>query len=215
MVRVLAHRDVGYLRRPLDLVFGAPSHIAILRALAQRAQGATGAEVARAAGTTNQAALDSLGRLEEVGVVSRLPMGRGYVFRLNRDHELVKRALLPLLREEAEFMANLRAALRNAFEREVLSGLIFGSMGRGEERPESDLDLCLVVKRKEDKERVLLRAATLSESLRSDFGVRVSPIALTAEEFSKGLRRGNELMRNIRADGDRFAGRPLEVILHG
>ena len=131
MVRVLAHRKEGYLRHPLDVIFGAPSHIAVLRAVIQRSQGATGAEIARAAGVTNQTALDSLGRLEEVGAVSRLPMGRGYIFRLNQDHGLVKRGLLPLLREEGAFGGRLRAALKEAFAKIVLSGLIYGSTGRG------------------------------------------------------------------------------------
>src|SRR5438552_5366118 len=150
MVRVLSGRDIGYLRRPLDLVFGAPSHIAILRAIAQRAQGATGAEIARAAGTTNQGALDSLARLEGVGLISRLPMGRGYVFRLNVEHGLVKRGLLPLFGEEAAFKERLRARLKEAFEKQVLSAVIYGSTGRGSERPESDLDVCLIVKSERD-----------------------------------------------------------------
>jgi predicted nucleotidyltransferase len=212
MVRVLAGRDIGYLRRPLDLVFGAPSHIAILRAVAQRAQGATGAEIARAAGTTNQAALDSLARLEGVGLVSRLPMGRGYIFHLNLEHGLVKRGLLPLLSEEVAFRGRLRARLKGAFEKEVVSAVIYGSTGRGSERPESDLDVCLIVKSEKGKEQVLKRSGEISEALRQEFGVRISPIVFRAEEFSRGLKHGNELMKNIKVDGERFAGRPLEMI---
>jgi predicted nucleotidyltransferase len=212
MVRVLAGRDVGYLRRPLDLVFGAPSHIAILRAVAQRAQGATGAEIARAAGTTNQAALDSLARLEGMGLVRRLPMGRGYIFHLNAEHGLVRHGLRQLLSEEAAFRERLLARLKGAFEKEVLSAVIYGSTGRGSERPPSDLDVCLIVRSEKGKERVLKRSSEISGPLRQEFGVRISPIVFRAEEFSRGLKRGTELMTNIQADGERFAGRPLEMI---
>lgn len=215
MVRVLSGRDVGYLRRPLDLLFGAPSHVAVLRAVAERAHGATGAEIARAAGMTNQTALDALGRLEDVGAVSRLPMGRGYLFRLNREHGLVKRGILPLLREEADFGERLRAMLKEAFGKIVLSGVIYGSTGRGEERPESDLDVCLIVGRERDKERVLQKAGETSEALRNEFGVRLSPVVFAAREFAVGLKEGNALMRNITKDGDRFVGGPLERIERG
>lgn len=215
MVRPLSHRNVGYLRHPLDLIFGAPSHIAVLRAVTQRDQGATGAELARVARTTNQAALDSLGRLEEVGIVSRLPMGRGYLFRLNRSHHLVKYGLLPLLHEEIAFHSRLRQELKKTFAKNVLAGLIFGSTGRGEERPQSDLDTCLIVKGSEDKERVLKKAGEVSESLRAAFGIKLSPLVFTAEEFRRGLKRGEELMKNIKEDGERFVGRPIEVIALG
>lgn len=215
MARSLKAQRGGYLRRPLDVVFGVPSHVAVLRALAARESGASGRELARAAGVTNQAALDALGRLETVGIVSRLPMGRGYIFHLNRGHGLVKRGVLTLLQEETEFGVRLRATLKGAFEKDVVSGVIFGSAGRGEERPESDLDLCLVVKREKDKERVEQRAAEMAEAVWKGYGLRLSPLVMTEAEFKGDARRGKELMKNIKADGERFVGRPLEGIGRG
>jgi len=215
MVRVLARQDVGYLRRPLNVVFGAPSHVAVLRGLAQRPAGATGAELARAAGVAHQATLDALARLEWVGLVTRLPMGRGYLFRLNQEHGLVKRGLLPLLQEEVEFRARLRTMLKSAFEKDVEAGAIFGSSSRDEDRPESDLDVCLVVRGQRDKERVLQRASELADAVRRGFGLRLSPIVFTTAEFSAGLRRKDSLLKSIQEEGERFVGRPLEVMALG
>ena len=215
MVRLLSRQDVGALRRPLNVVFGAPSHVAILRALAPRAAGATGGEIARLAGVTPQAVLDALTRLEALGIVSRLPMGRGYLFRLNRDHELVKGGILPLLEEEARFGVRLREVLKKVFGRDVVTGLIYGSTGRGEERPESDLDVCLIVRGSKDKEKVLERSAGLAGEIRRGFGLRLSPIAFTVAEFARGLKGGKALMKNIAKDGERFVGLAVERMEHG
>src|SRR5262245_2633403 len=91
--------DLGYLNRPLNYVFAAPSQIAVLRVL-RNVTGATGREVARRAGITPKAAHDALARLERARIVQREGAGRAYLFRLNRRHRLVERALLPLLDEE-------------------------------------------------------------------------------------------------------------------
>ncbi len=215
MVRLFFRQDVGALRRPLNVVFGAPSHVAILRALAPRAAGATGGEIARLAGVAPQAVLDALTRLEALGVVTRLPLGRGYLFRLNRDHELVKAGILPLLEEETRFGVRLREVLKEAFEKDVVTGLIYGSASRGEERPESDLDICLIVRGAKEKEKTLERAAILADEIRKGFGLRLSPLAFTAAEFSRGLKSGKVLMKSIQKDGERFVGHPLEGLGHG
>lgn len=210
MVRRVDRQARGYLRRPLNVLFAAPSHAAVLRALAHRARGASGMEIARAAGVAHQATLDSLARLETVGIVSRLPLGRGYLFSLNREHGLVQRGLLPLLDEESGFGSRLRELLRSAFEKDVVAGVIYGSAGRDEDRPESDLDVCLVVRRASAKERVLQRAAGLADAVWRGFGVRLSVVAYTESDFKAGLAGGKPLFVNIQRDGERFAGRPLE-----
>ncbi len=56
-------------RRPLDQVFAAPSHIAILRALLDSAEGMSGRQVARLAEVNHQACAVALGRLEELSVL--------------------------------------------------------------------------------------------------------------------------------------------------
>jgi predicted nucleotidyltransferase len=137
------------------------------------------------------------------------------MFRLNQEHRIVHRMLLPLIEGESEFRAQLRSLLRKTFQKEVVAGLIFGSVGRGEDRPESDLDLCLIVRRVADKDRVLHRVGELSASVRREYGVRLSPIAFTTSELTAGLSRKDPLMMNIKEEGEQFIGRSLESLAYG
>ncbi len=103
MARPLRARDRRYAALPLNAVFGAPSHIAVLRALRDTADGATGRDVARRSGVARQAVMNALAQMESAGIVRRRFAGRSHLFRLNGDHWLVEKGLLPLLEAERGF----------------------------------------------------------------------------------------------------------------
>jgi len=63
MARPLKVARGKFLLRPLNVVLGAPSHVALLRALSGAGRGLTGGEVARAAGVAQRAAMEGLARL--------------------------------------------------------------------------------------------------------------------------------------------------------
>lgn len=205
----------SYLRRPLDAALEAPSHLAILRVLRDRATGMTGREIARAAGLSHMAAHDSLARLEGMGVVRRLPAGRAYLFELNRKHWLVKRALLPLLEAEREFRKAIVARLRKKFGRKILAGAIYGSAARGEEGTGSDLDVCLVVGREGEKAAARTAAGELADEMADEFGMRLSALVYTKSEFRRGYRSKNPYFRDVVREGERFAGKELEEVIRG
>ncbi len=213
MVRPLKSAGARFLLRPLNVVFGAPGHIAILRALAGAGRGLTGREVARAAGIAQRAAMEGLDRLEAARLVRRTPAGRAYLFELERDHRLVKRGILPLIEEEGEIRAETFRRLRRAFEGAVLGGCVFGSAARGEERPGSDLDVCLVVRHPGEKDGVQARASRVLPGLRKDLGVLASFLVLTRAELARGCREGSRFFRALVGEGERFAGRGLKDLL--
>jgi hypothetical protein len=96
MVRPLAERNREYVRRPLNAVLGAPSHIAVLRSLYTTGAGLTGREIARSAGVAVQATHDALARLAAASLVRWTQAGRAHVYELNRDHFLFKNGNLVL-----------------------------------------------------------------------------------------------------------------------
>lgn len=214
MVRPLARAAAGYLRRPLDIILGTPSHIAVLRALAGTAAGLSGRGVARAAGIAQRAAMEALARLEWTGIVRRHCVGRTYSFRLNREHVLVAGALIPLLEQEAAFRRGLLDALRASPPRGILTAASFGSAARDEEGPRSDLDLLLLVRRAADKEDALSFADRMRDRLGATYGVRLSALVFTRDEFRRALRKGDDLQREIIRDAKPVWGPPLSEIVH-
>lgn len=206
-------KAAGFLRRPLDTVLAAPSHLFILRVLLEVAVGLTGREVARRAGLSPKAALDALTRLEAAGIVGRLPAGRAHLFRLRREHYLVRRCLGPLFGAEKGYRDEVVRAIQWGLGRHAVSGVLFGSAARGEDRPESDLDLLLIVRH--DKEEALDAAVRLGERLEERAGVRLAPVVLTVPELRKDYGLSHPLLRNILRDGVLILGRAIAEILRG
>ncbi len=215
MVRPLRVAGTRFSSRPLDVVLGAPSHIAILRALRHAVGGLTGREVARQARIAPYAAMGGLARLESAGVIRRRPAGRAYLFELRGNRLLVKEGLLPLLDLEARMRGRARQILGKAFGREVVSAVIFGSVARGEDRPESDLDLCLVVRRQEDKDGASEQAGAASNRLSEELGISLSPVLFTRSEFVQGYRRHGEFYRNVVQEGELAFGQDLGEVIDG
>lgn len=205
----------AYVARPLNVVFGTPSHIAVLRELGRTTSGATGREISQAVGVAHQATLDSLARLEAAGLVRRQQAGRAYLFRLNRRHHLVRRALLPLLSAEAEFGSRLRRLLRRACQGHVVAAAIFGSVARGEDVPESDLDVCLVTGTSEQKQRAMARIESCADTAAEEFGLRLSPIAFSRPEFKRKYARRDRLVRSIVSDAQGLIGPQLKELATG
>lgn len=211
----MRRRKRGYLRTPWDVVFRVGAHIVVLRALDRISLGGTGREVARVAGLAPQAAHDALARLEEVGVVLRRPAGRAYVFQLNVDHILVRDGIRPLLRLEERFGEWLKSELKKAIPDKKAVGVIFGSMARGEESPGSDCDVCVVVAREREKEKIGLALGRIFEGIRNRFGLNLSPLVLSRREFVAGFRRRNPLYRAVVREGERFCGPSWSEVIRG
>ena len=213
MVRPLRVRDLRYAVHPFNLVFGSPSHVAILRALKDLAMGATGREIARRSGVTRLAVMNALAVLESAGIVRRQVAGRAHVFRLNRDHVLVRKGLVPLFEAEEGFQAGARARLAKAVSKGSLAGVVFGSAARGEETSESDLDVCVLVDREADKESTRRRLGQVAESREREWGLRLARLVFPRAEFRRGYRQKKPFFANVVREGKSFHGPDLKEIV--
>lgn len=188
------------IHRPLDYIFAARSQVAVLRVLLDSAQGLTGREIARQAEMNHQACLQSLTRLEKLGLVRRQRGGSTHLFAMNREHELVAKGILPLLRVERDFGRQIIRMLKRDFEGMVLAGGIFGSVARREEAPESDLDICFVVASAAEREAAHARVNESAPTLWKRFGVRVSPTILTKTELKRRYAKKDPFLKGMLAD---------------
>lgn len=203
------------IHRTLDEVFRSWSHVAVLRTLLDTNNGFTGNEVARAAGMQPRSAFKALTALEELGMVRRQRGGRDHLFTLNREHLLIQEAILPLYYSELQFSNIVVTAISAILKKPILCAVIFGSIARKEETPRSDLDLCCIVKRENEKDIVREMLDSESSSLNRKFGVKVAPIFFTLAEFRQKAKKKNLLIREIIEHGKVIVGKNLKVLLNG
>lgn len=205
----------GSLRRPLDGVFAAPSHLALLRTLAESAQGASGRELARLAGLSHQASINALVRLQAMGLVRRVGRGRTYLYTLNTEHVLFTRLLRPLLEGERGVFRDILKTVEQAVAPHCLSATVFGSVARGSERRVSDFDLLLVLRHGQDRDRITRMLSDLAPKLSRTWGLRLNPLIFTATQVRRRLRGGHPLFTAAIRDGILLAGLPLREVGRG
>jgi predicted nucleotidyltransferase len=205
----------GSLRRPLDVVFAAPSHLALVRVLAETPHGASGRELARLAGLSHQASNDALARLEALGLVRRVGRGRTFLFTLNAEHALFTRLLRPLLEAERGFFRDILKTVERAVAPHCLSATLFGSVARGSEGPASDFDLLVVLRQAQGRDRIARALSDLASTLSRTWGIRLNPITFTATQVRRHVGKGNPLFTAAVRDGILLTGRPLREIGRG
>ena len=205
----------GSLRRPLDAVFAAPSHLALLRALFEAPQGASGRELARLAGLSHQAANTALARLEGLGLVRRAGRGRTFLYTLNLEHALLTRLLRPLLDGERAVFRAVLQTVEVAVAPHCLSATLFGSVARGIENPTSDLDLLVVLGQARERRQMARGLSDLASELSRTWGIRLNPITFTQAQVRRHLREKHPLFMAAIRDGIPLAGSPLKEVGRG
>lgn len=201
------------IHRALDEVFRSWSHVAVLRALLDTSTGCSGNEVARVAGMHPRSALKALTSLEELGIVYRQRGGRDHLFTLNREHYLVRDAILSLYHSERQFPEVLTTTLAAILGKPVISAVVFGSVAKKEESAQSDFDLCCIVRTEAQKEVAREMLDSEAPSLYQKFGVKIAPVYFTLEELRKKSR--GPLVKDIVTHGKLIAGKHPKDLLNG
>jgi predicted nucleotidyltransferase len=165
----------------------------------------SGRQVARQAGINHQTCAVALGRLEELGVVRRQGSGQSQLFQLSRDNLLVRDLLIPLLRKEREIFPRVVRRVGELAAGRCVRALVFGSVARGEERRESDLDLLLIADGARRQVSTRQTANELRAVMAKEWGLRVNAIVLTQRAVEVRRQRGDPLIANILREGIEIA----------
>jgi len=195
------------VNRVFDELFRTWSHVAVLRALQDTATGFTGNEIARITQMHPNSAFKALTSLENLGIVRRQRGGRDHLFTLNRNHYLVEQGIIPLFDAEQRFLDEIKSSIKNALKSKAVSVILFGSVALGEENPQSDLDLCCIVRNRSQQEKAQSALDDISPMLYNRFGIKIGPIFFTLVEFRKKAAKRNPLIDQILEHGKIITGK--------
>lgn len=165
------------MRAVLGLLFSHPERAFYLR------------EIARAAGTSPSSLQRELAALTAAGLIVREARGHQVYFRANPDSPLFDelRGIVVKTFGVADVLRSALAPLASA----IRTAFIYGSLARGEARPESDVDVMVVGDP---------AFAAVVERLRpaeAALGRSVNPTVYPAVEFSEKAAAGNAFLATV------------------
>jgi len=168
----------------LEEVLGTPERIKILRVLVSYPKEFTSRELSAHTGVSVRGVIDILSLFERHGFVKSHRVGKSIVWRIDREHCLVRSLIEPIFEAEKNLMHALKREVSTAMRKyPVQKAIVYGSVARGNERPDSDLDLALLVKRKGRWINQL--EAELRDRVLRRFGNTLSILIYTTAEFRK------------------------------
>lgn len=165
-------------QRVLGLLFGQPHRVFIQQELIDRASGGSGA-VRR-----------EVARLVESGLVKVSVVRRQRQFQAN-DAAPIFDELRSIVVKTIALADPLRAALR-PLARRIALALIYGSVARGEDKAESDIDL-LVVADDLQLEELFARLGPVEKKLART----INPTVYSSADFDRRRRSGNPFLKKV------------------
>src|SRR3990172_7265705 len=126
--------------------------------------------------------------LEELGIVKIQPIGRAYHLELNEKSYILNKIIEPIVEAEKNTIDELLQILRKHLDtKKIISAAIFGSVAKGEEKIDSDIDLLIV---SNNQNHAISVVSAASEQVFTRFHGGLSQIIFTEKEF-KDKQKGS------------------------
>lgn len=202
------------LRFPLTRVLGTVAHVKTLRELVRHGGELSAPSLCVRTGLSTRAVQLSLRALEEMKVIRSLGSGRTRLYRRRRSHPL-SQILVELFRQEENRFDSIVGKVREAAEAcrpQLMAAWIYGSVARGKDRPDSDLDIALVVSPEAvTSVEYLVREALLPAE--EELVFHASIVTLDTKDVIQLSSQSDPLWTSLRNDAMTILGDSPEVLL--
>jgi predicted nucleotidyltransferase len=134
----------SFLRQPLSAVLANPANVRVLRELSRHGGELSATTLAQRSKLTKPSVLASLDHLAGLGYVEPLGTLRQRLYRIDSKHPLVPALSDLFSAEDQRFQSIIEAIRAAAIDAGATAAWLYGSVARGEDRPDSDVDVALV-----------------------------------------------------------------------
>jgi len=187
--------------KPLSDILDSRIKVDILRLLARTGSDYTGREMAGIIGCSHNAARPALEDLERCGLVIHRRVGRANLYSLDRDNIINTDILASAFEVEAGLLEKVADTVARWMGDDLSSIVLYGSVARGEEQKDSDIDLAVVLKDGVEPESKEEAIADASIEIVRRFGNKLSPVLVTESGFARKKKSRKGVWRDIAVDG--------------
>lgn len=189
-----------------------PISIQVLSVLLKHSEGISGRALSALVGVSTFKMHHTLKFLESQGILKHSVAGRSHLYRVHLDHILVQEVILPILDFQETVFSRLGKEIQASLKPKPLSIILYGSVARGEEKPDSDLDLFLVYK-DAHKAAPISESNLFMEKITRKYGNAVSVRRNFVSILKGRYKKRDELIRNILKEGKVIAGLSVVELL--
>ena len=176
----------------LEDILGSKIKIRILRLFYRTMGSYTGREIARLINCSQEATRKALNELVNHGLLRRDYVGTSYNYYLNEDHMLVGQVVNKAFLAEQNSIREIASIFKDQLGKEFVRAIIFGSVAKNKERPDSDVDILVVVRDGIDMDSVEDRVNKAANLATAATGNPVMPIVVRAGEYEKKKKTKNK-----------------------
>lgn len=195
----------------LEQVLGNKAAIRVLRAMIRyQAKVFTKRGLARTANVSvNEAAL-TIRDFEDLGIIRVQPVGRSHQLSLNKKNYIFNKIIEPIFKAEEDTLSELIKVLKKNLDKKriIISAALFGSVAKGKEKPDSDIDI-LVISNDFDAASQIVSDALVEVA--EVFHARLAPITFSQKELQS--KKKGDLINSIIANHIMICGRDLESMI--
>lgn len=200
------------IRTPLTLMLGVNSNLRVLRTLVRHGGMLAASEIVRISGLSRASVRLGLISLETSGIVASSGSPYARVHRFNDGHYLAPQLAALFEAEKERFLAIQEAVRQSVAGMPVLSLFIYGSAARGDDGPDSDLDIGLVA-RAEDLAEIVERARESLREPAEKLGFLPNVVGLDLEDIHRLDVDDDPWWKTVKPDAIVLSGsRPEDVV---
>lgn len=142
--------------------------------------------------SVNETAL-TVEKLSKFGIVKIQPVGRAHQVTLNEKSYILNKIMEPIFIAESKTLDELIPVLKKHLStKKILAAAIFGSVAKGEEKEDSDMDLLVI---SDDFFHATLAISHAAGEAIPKFYSKMSPLIFSKKEFLS--KRNGDLIRSI------------------
>lgn len=194
----------------LEQLLGNKASISILRALYRyKGKVFTVRGLADSSSVSvNETAL-TVEKLVKFGIVRIQPVGRAHQVTLNDKSYVLNKIMGPIFIAESKTLDELIFVLKKHLTtKKILAAAIFGSVAKGEEKEDSDMDLLVV---SDDFDHATLAISTAAEETIPKFYSKISPLIFSKKDLLS--KRNGALIHSILENHIMITGAKLKDMM--